>query len=59
MAKENHLMTTPVNGREPNTTVNMIMETVKRLNLYCRQNGQIRMYVLDDLVKEFLDKKGY
>ena len=49
----------PQREKEPNTTVNMIKETVAKLNNYCRSNGKIRMYVLDDAVKEYLAKKGY
>lgn len=58
MVKKTHLMTSPVGDKVPNTTVNMIKETVMDLNGYCRATGQIRMYVLDEIVKDFLKKKA-
>ena len=57
--KTRHLLTSQTRDTNTNTTVNMIFDTVQALNSYCRDTGKIRMYVLNDLVKDFLAKQGY
>ncbi len=54
MNKNIHLATTSVNNKEPNTTINIKIDTIKALNQYCRENAKIRVYVLDKIIQDFI-----